>query len=133
MAFVLDASVAAVWAFADEASPLADLALERFHTESAFVPPLWWYEVRNILIGNERRKRITPDESTFFLQTLRQYPIRIDWSDEEGMILQLARQYRLTFYDAAYLAVAKRNRLPMATLDNELIRAAHDCGVSLLA
>jgi predicted nucleic acid-binding protein len=133
MAFVLDASVAAVWAFTDEASPLADLALERLHTETACVPHLWWYEIRNILVNNERTRRISLAESTAFLHMLQQYPIRIDWSEAEELTLQLARQFQLTFYDAAYLAVAKRNRLPLATLDGALILTAPGCGVPLFA
>jgi predicted nucleic acid-binding protein len=133
MAFVLDASIAAVWAFADEVSSLADLALERLHTETAYVPHLWWYEIRNILVSNERTRRISLAESVFFLQMLKQYPIRIDWSENEELNLQLARQFRLSFYDAAYLAVAKRNRLQLVTLDSALIKAAPICGVSLLA
>ena len=67
MAFVLDASVSAVWALADESSSVADIAANRMKTENALVPPLWWYEVRNLLIVNERRQRMTVDDSAHYL------------------------------------------------------------------
>jgi predicted nucleic acid-binding protein len=133
MAFVLDASVSAVWALADEASPLAEIAASRLRSEIALVPSLWWYEVRNVLIVNERRKRLTVEDSTEFLQLLSYYPIQVDPVEDEQATLRFARQYRLSFYDAAYLTVAHRNRIPLATLDKDLKAAAIEAGVPLLA
>jgi len=66
MAFVLDASVTACWAFDDEDHPVASLAFERMHTEEAVVPCLWWFEVRNILIVNERRAELRYRRPHFF-------------------------------------------------------------------
>jgi predicted nucleic acid-binding protein len=133
MAFVLDASVAAVWALADESSPLADIAADRLRDEIALVPPLWWYEVRNLLVINERRQRMTVEDSAHYLELLSSYPIQIDPVEDEQNIFRCARKYRLSFYDAAYLAVAQRNRLPLATLDKDLRNAALAAGVPLLA
>jgi predicted nucleic acid-binding protein len=132
MPFVLDASISAVWALADESSPIADRAAELFNSEFALVPPLWWYEVRNLLVVNERRLRMTVDDSRLFLDLLSSYPIRTDSTEDEDMTLQLARDHRLSFYDAAYLAVAKRNRVAIATLDKTLRNAAVAEGISLL-
>ena len=60
MPFVLDASIAACWAFDDEDHPVPALALERVRTDEARVPSLWWFEVRNTLIVSERRGRLPP-------------------------------------------------------------------------
>lgn len=133
MAFVLDASVSAVWALADESSPVAEIAYSLLKNEIALVPPLWWYEVRNLLIVNERRQRMTVADSTHYLELLSSFPIQIDPTEDEKAIFRFARQYRLSFYDAAYLAVAERNRIPLATLDKALKAAAQAAGVPLLA
>lgn len=132
MAFVLDAAVAAAWALADEESTVADLAANRLRTEIGLVPPLWWYELRNLLVVNELRKRITPDDSSSFLKIVAAFPIQVDSILDERLNLQLARQHALSFYDAAYLTVAIRNHAPLATLDRELQTAATAEGVSVL-
>jgi predicted nucleic acid-binding protein len=132
MAFVLDTSVSAVWALADESSPLAEIAASRLKTEIALVPPLWWYEVRNLLVSNERRKRMTTEDSAHFLELLSSFPIRVDPVEDEQTTFQFARQYRLSFYDAAYLSVARRNGLSIATLDTALQAAAQAAGIPLL-
>ena len=61
MPFVLDASVAACWAFDDEDHPVAAVALERIRADEAIAPSLWWFEVRNTLIVNERRGRLSEE------------------------------------------------------------------------
>ena len=132
MAFVLDASIASVWALADETSLVADAALDRLRSDTCLVPPLWWYEIRNVLIVNERRKRITPDNSAVFLRIIGEYPIQVDAVLDEQTNLRFARDYGLSFYDAAYLAVAHRNGIPLATLDKNLKSAAESAGVLLL-
>jgi predicted nucleic acid-binding protein len=133
MAFVLDASVSAVWALADEASPIADAAAEHLKSEIGLVPRLWWYEIRNLLIVNERRQRITTADTAIFLNLLSSYPIQFDQAEDESSILSLARQYQLSFYDAAYLALALQHKVPLATLDKPLRAAALAAGVPLLA
>jgi predicted nucleic acid-binding protein len=132
MPFVLDASVSGVWALADESSVIADVAAERLKNDAALVPRLWWYEVRNLALIGERRQRITPSEIAIFLRVLSQYPIQIDPFEDEQAILGLARQYRLSFYDASYLAVALHHHVPLATLDKNLAAAASAAGVTLL-
>jgi predicted nucleic acid-binding protein len=133
MAIVLDASIAAAWALSDEASTVADLASARLRTEIGLVPPLWWYEIRNLLVVNERRKRIASDDSTAFLDIVARYPIQVDPILDERLNLLLARRHGLSFYDAAYLTVALRNAVPIATLDQDLAAACLAEGVPLLA
>jgi predicted nucleic acid-binding protein len=132
MAFVLDSSISAVWALADESSDVADLALDRLATETALVPPIWWYEIRNLLVISERRSRITADDSALFLEMLACYPIQMDQLGDEQAALRFARLYRLSFYDAAYLALAHRLQVPLATLDKALRAAAVSEDVPLL-
>jgi predicted nucleic acid-binding protein len=133
MAFVLDASVSAVWALADESSPVADIAANRMKDEIALVPPLWWYEVRNLLVINERRQRMTADDSANYLELLSSFPIQTDSVEDEQTVFRFARQYRLSFYDAVYLAVAQRNQAPLATLDKYLRAAAIAADIPLVA
>jgi predicted nucleic acid-binding protein len=132
MAFVLDASVTACWAFEDEDHPQADLALRRVRTEEAVVPSLWWFEVRNILVVNERRKRITESGTRSFLRGLNRIPIRVDRVPVEAEVLRLARAHRLSVYDAAYLELASREGVPLATLDRDLAGAARAENVPII-
>ncbi|HUO28352.1 MAG TPA: type II toxin-antitoxin system VapC family toxin [Bryobacteraceae bacterium] len=132
MAFVLDASITACWAFQDEDHPDASLAFERIRSEEAVVPALWWFEVRNILVVNERRQRITESETASFLQNLSRLRIRVDRSPEESAVLRLARLHRLSVYDAAYLELTVREKLQLATLDTQLQNAATAEGIARL-
>ena len=132
MPFVLDASISASWGLADEDSLIAEMAEARLQDDTALVPRIWWYEIRNLLVVNERRKRITSDDSAIFLGLLASYPIQIDPIDDEEACFRLARQYSLSFYDAAYLQVAQRNRIPLASLDKALRKAAESAGIPLL-
>ena len=124
MAFVLDASIAACWVFDDEDHPAASIALERIRTDVAAVPALWWFEVRNTLIVNERRKRLTERATATFLRSLARLDVTIDRFPDEDRILFLARRHRLTVYDTSYLELALREAVPLATLDRDLARAA---------
>jgi len=133
MPFVLDASVTACWAFQDEDHPLADLALARIRTDRAIAPSLWWFEVRNILIVSERRKRIAEAQTAAFLRDLATLSVDLDLSPETGEVLRLARTHQLSIYDAAYLELAQRNNIPLASLDAALIRAAHAESVPIIA
>ena len=133
MAFVLDASITAYWAFDDEDHPDARLAFERMRAEEGVVPSLWWFEVRNILIVNERRRRITESNTASFLLNLSLLRIRVDRSPDENAVLRLARTHRLSVYDASYLELAQRESLPLATLDADLRRAALGDGVAVVS
>jgi len=133
MAFVLDASITACWAFQDEDHPDAGLAFRKVRTEEAVVPSLWWFEVRNILVVNERRQRISEPDTTAFLRDLSRLRVRIDHQPEQAAVLRLARTHRLSVYDAAYLELAQREGLPLATLDKLLAGAARTEKVALIA
>ena len=133
MPFVLDASVTACWAFQDEQHPDADLAFQHVRTEEAVVPGLWWFEVRNILVVNERRGRIAVSDTTAFLLHLSRLRVRVDLVPDEDSVLRLARTHRLSIYDAAYLELAQREGFPLATLDADLRKAAAGERVTLLS
>ena len=133
MAFVLDASITACWAFQDEDHPDASLAFYRMRAEEAVVPCLWWFEVRNILVVNERRRRIAESDTAAFLLNLSRLRVRLDPLPEGDAVLRLARTHRLSVYDAAYLELAQREGLSLATLDAALRRAAAEAGVPLLS
>ena len=94
MPFVLDASVAACWAFDDEDHPRAALALDRMRTDSAVVPSLWWFEVRNTLVVNERRGRLTEIDTAAFLRALARLTLTVDRVPGEQAVLALARRHR---------------------------------------
>ncbi|MEW6279154.1 MAG: type II toxin-antitoxin system VapC family toxin [Candidatus Eremiobacterota bacterium] len=132
MPFVLDASVTACWAFDDEDHPVAARVLDRLRTDSAWAPTLWWFEVRNILVVNERRGRLTEQDTAVFLRTISSLPIAVDRAPREETTLYLARKHRLSVYDASYLELAKRDGLALATLDSDLARAARSEGMDLL-
>lgn len=132
MAFVIDASVTVSWAFYDENHPVANTALLSLSAERAHVPSLWWFEVRNSLLVNERRSRTSEAGVNAFLQDLRHLTIHIDRDPDETTVLTLARRHRLTVYDAGYLELALRFGLPLASLDGDLRRAATASGVALL-
>jgi len=133
MAIVLDASITACWAFDDEDHPDASLAFERMRTEEGVVPCLWWFEVRNILIVNERRRRIAEADTASFLLNLSRLRLRADQSPDEDAVLRLARAHRLSVYDAAYLELAQREGVALATLDADLRKAAASEGVVLVS
>ena len=124
MAFVVDASVAASWLLPDEYDSRAATAFQKLDTEEAAAPSLWWFEIRNLFIINERRGRVDPEKTRAGLALLAGLPIRLDRAADEAALLTLARKHRLTVYDAAYLELAQRLGLALATLDGELAAAA---------
>ena len=134
--FVLDASVALAWCFDDESTPAAWALLDRLRTGPGHVPALWALEIGNILLGAERRRRITQARAVEFLGILGELDIRVD-SDLPGRafrdVLPLARARRLTTYDASYLELAMRLGLPLATKDKALARAATALRIETLA
>ena len=132
MPFVLDASIVACWALDDEDEHVADLTFERIRTDEAGVPALWWFEVRNILVVNERRNRLTETATAAFLRELARMRVLVDRSTDETDILSLARRHRLSVYDASYLELAHRDGIPLATLNKQLGAAALATGVKLL-
>lgn len=124
------------WCFEDEATDFTDDLLERLGSEGAAVPSLWFLEVANVLTISERRGRTNQAKITKFLQLLSDLPITIDLKTEEKAltdILSLARTNGLTAYDAAYLELALREGLSLATLDRDLMQVARRLGVLVLA
>ena len=132
MPFVLDASVTACWLMPDERHPVAEAARIRMAEDVATVPALWWFEVRNFLIVNERRSRIDAAQTSRALALLTGLPMTVDRSPDEATILGLARRHRLTVYDATYLELALRESVPLATLDVALAAAARAESASLI-
>jgi len=133
--FVLDASVALAWCFEDENTPSARQILARLRAEAASVPATWPIEVANVLALAERRRRITPADSAEFIAKLEDVAILVDGETSSrafGRVLDLAREERLTAYDAAYLELAMRLGVPLASKDANLCNAAQRLGVSVL-
>src|SRR5258707_4806691 len=103
MTFVLDASVTAAWFLTDKMDEAADGALDRLIDGAASVPWLWLFEVRNLLVVAEKRGRIDRAETSQALEMLAALNIIIDTAPDSDMVMRLARQHRLSVYDAAYL------------------------------
>jgi len=133
--FVLDASLTLSWAFGGESTPFTLGILKSLETVHAVVPALWPFEVANVLNTAERRGRMNLAAQAAFLERLRRLPIAVEhrparWLAQQ--ILPLARTYKLSAYDAAYLELAIREGLPLATLDEDLRQAACAAGVALV-
>jgi predicted nucleic acid-binding protein len=131
LSFVIDASIVAGLAFGEAPSPKIALAIDQLAVTGAVAPVLFFFEVRNALVVNERRGRATPEGSADFLRRLTGLPIRLAPLPDDGELMALARKRKLTVYDAAYLELAKREGLPLATLDRGLEKAAITEGVAL--
>ena len=130
---VVDASVALAWLLDDEAEPRADSALGLLEEDGALVPHLWHLEMRNSLLVAERRGRLSAGEVKERLDALRSLPIRTDEESDLQSAFDLARAHGLSFYDALYLELAKRESAELATLDGALGQAAVAEGVPLSA
>jgi predicted nucleic acid-binding protein len=132
--FVLDNTVTMAWCFPEEATELTETLLSRLSnlTDSALVPALWLYEVVNVVGLAARKGRITDEKASGFLESLGGLPIEAENPDRNrmfGPVRALARQYKLSAYDAAYLELALRHKLPLAALDRALSNAAKAAGV----
>jgi predicted nucleic acid-binding protein len=132
--FVLDGSVTLAWLFHDEADTYADSIVGKLPALEMLVPRLWHPEIANVLLVGERRGRCSQADTTNWLSYLSGLPIVVDgatearaWTDTLG----LARQQGLTAYDAAYLELALREGVPLATLDAKLRASARAVGVPL--
>lgn len=135
--FVLDNTVTMAWCFRDEATDLSRALLVRVSnlTDYAVVPTLWLYEVVNVTQLAARKGRITEREAKEFLSSLTILPIAIETPTRSQIfdsVRALTAQFRLTAYDAAYLELAIRENLPLATFDNALAQAARTAGVPVM-
>ena len=131
--FVVDASMALSWCYMDEMTPYSRAVLAALRTTYAIVPALWPFEIANSLAIAERRKRISQDQIADFLETLRRLPIQVERREAIWLcqaMTRLAREHGLTAYDAAYLDLAKREQLHLATLDHYLQAAGLAVGVA---
>lgn len=132
--FVLDCSIAMAWHFEDEADAYAEAVLDALKTQRARVPVLFCHEVANVLLVAERKQRTTRVKADAFWSELEALPIEIDATsplESSARVFALARAHELTAYDATYLELAERLRLPLLTLDNDLRRAAASAAVSI--
>lgn len=135
MSLVLDPSLTLAWYFEDERTAAADVVLSRVADEGAVVPPLWRVEVLNAFQIGIRRKRVDTGFRDAALARLSAMAIDVDTESDTQVwttTLHLADRFRLTAYDAVYLELAQRRQLPLASLDEELRRAAAAVGVTLL-
>lgn len=133
--FVLDCSISISWVLVDEDDDYANSILDLMTDATAFVPEIWSLEVVNTLLVAERRNRMTIEKSEQAIKLLQSLPIVIDTltsSQAFQQTLKLGREQSLASYDAAYLELALRKNLPLATNDNRLIEAAKRCQVRLM-
>lgn len=133
MIYVIDASVTLSWFFPDEKNNKADNVLTELIHYGAIAPSIWWYEVRNVFLIGERKKRIDLKDTKRFLHNLSRLPIEIDDTPLSDLTLGLARKHSLTIYDAAYLELAQRRELKLATLDKKLQKAAQKENINALS
>ena len=133
---VLDCSVTMAWILRDETmSEKADEVLLLLESKQAKVPTIWSLEVANVLCLAERQKKITGLEVAEFKEFLSTLPIHIDHETSQramGSIYMLAKIEQLTVYDAAYLEIAIRDNIPLATFDKALKNAAKKNSVVVL-
>jgi predicted nucleic acid-binding protein len=130
---VVDASAALAWLF-DENDP-TDWLEDHLTKDHLIVPALWRLEVVNVILKKERRKLITEDQGTGFVQALDGLAVEAVEPPTARTLEQLllfARPYQLTSYDAIYLELALDRKAPLMTLDNNLRDAAKRVGVEII-
>jgi predicted nucleic acid-binding protein len=136
LSLVLDSSVTLAWLHADEGTEAVEQVFDRIVSTNAWVPTFWRLEVANSLHMSARRNRITAEFRDKSLADLSLLNILVDLDTHTfawSTTLRLAERHRLTVYDAAYLELAQRLALPLATLDQDLRDAATALNVPLLA
>jgi predicted nucleic acid-binding protein len=135
VSLVLDSSATLAWIYSDETTDMIRAVFDQVADAGAVVPGLWRLEVANSLTVAVRRNRIDSEFRRAGLADLALLDITTDpHTDNQawGETLLLADRYRLTLYDAAYLELARRRQLPLATLDQELIAAARAAGIKTM-
>jgi predicted nucleic acid-binding protein len=133
--FVLDASIVLTWCFPDEESKKAQEVAERIAAGDRVIVPAWRHEMLNALLVGEKRKRLTPELTQAFIDDLVRLPVDIDIPSSStvfNLVQALCRKHGLTPYDAAYLEIAMREKNGLATVDQDLRRAAAAEGVELI-
>jgi predicted nucleic acid-binding protein len=135
LAVVLDVSIVLAWCFEDERTDDVLAVATLVENEGGVVPSIFGLELANGLLMAERRKRLTASDVTAHLDAIAAFPLEIDVEDvarAREAIIGLARSTGLTTYDAAYLDLAMRRAVPLATRDAKLASAAQALGVSVL-
>jgi predicted nucleic acid-binding protein len=135
VSLVLDSSITVAWLYGEEATKSVDEIFENLIEASAWVPALWHLEVANVLQIGMRRQRHGADFRDRVLSDLSEFPIHVDPETHRqawGTTARLAERHKLSVYDAAYLELALRRGLPLATLDPELRVAAASNGIDVL-
>lgn len=133
MRFVLDNSVVVGWFLEDQASPYTDAVGVLLEQDQAVVPALWELEFANVLRTACRKQRLTADEAHQIIEQICALPIVIDRETPgPAALLALALRYNLSSYDAAYLELALRLQIPIATKDEPLQAAAQAAGVGVV-
>jgi predicted nucleic acid-binding protein len=135
MAFVLDSSVALAWVLPDESNADADAVFSRLTQERAVVPALWSVEVGNALLMASRRARIETTKVRDLLSVLYSLPIDAEDSPDRDVLLRslsFAEKHSLTIYDATYLELAVRRKMPIATFDSRLKSACIAAEIAML-
>lgn len=128
---VVDASVGAAWFLPDEATAFTEAALAATVMGEVWVPALWLLEIGNMLLNAQRRKRITAVKREELAQAASALRLRIDREPVSiAAIDLLAARHQLSSYDAAYLELALRRKIPLATLDAALLKAMPKEGVA---
>lgn len=116
----MDCSVAISWCLVDENNDYANAILAIMPDSEVFVPGIWSLEIANVLLVAQRRNRMTQQQSEQAIALLQSLLIQVDPATDAnalGATLTLGRQSGLAAYDAAYLELALRLGLPLATLD----------------
>jgi predicted nucleic acid-binding protein len=127
---VVDASAIAAWILPDETG--ADLSALALDHSLVLAPWLFWAEIRNLLIVQERRGRLSLGQAEKALVAIDALHIKLDTAPDSSMVMVLARQHRLTVYDALYLDLAVRTSATLTTLDRQLAAAAMARGVPVV-
>jgi len=135
MSLVLDSSVALAWVYADETTDAVLRLFDTIRVNGAWVPGLWRWEIANVLQLNVRRGCHAGDFRDGALSSLAMLPVKVDAEADRqawSAALHLAERHGLTVYDASYLEIASRRKIPLATLDQELGAAARAEKIQLL-
>ena len=132
-AFVVDCSVCLPWYIKDEANEFCDRLSRALAGSEVWVPSLWRAEFVSSVVNAERRKRMTGEQRRIVLANAGGLPLRVDYETPPVVELgELAAIHELTPYDAVYFELARRRKLPLATLDAALIKAARAAKLPVL-
>ena len=131
MALVVDASAILALALDEDDALYGEAVIDTIAADEGIVPALFWFEIRNALLMSERRKRFTPERTDQFIADLQALPIVVDTQPRWEATVGLAREHHLSVYDAAYLEIAQRKAMSLATIDSALTKAAGSASITV--